>query len=64
MQICSQWFAIRICGIVENDIRIYLYPQKFMDIRKYLSAVPYLRTSVPVVTTAMRVYRTWTWNSP
>ena len=36
---------IRIRGIVENDIRIYLYPQKFTDIRKYLSAVPYPRTS-------------------
>ena len=34
-----------IRGIVENDIRIYLYPQKFTDIRKYLSAVPYPRTS-------------------
>jgi len=29
----------------ENDIRIYLYPQKFTDIRKYLSADPYPRTS-------------------
>jgi len=28
-----------IRGIVENDIRIYLYPQKITDIRKYLSAV-------------------------
>ena len=35
----------RIHGIVENDIRIYLYPQKFTDIRKYLSTVPYPRTS-------------------
>ena len=49
MQICSQWFTIRIlCGIVENDIRIYLYPQKFTDICKYLFVVPYLRTSAPV----------------
>jgi len=38
-------YPIRICGIVENDIRIYLYLQKFTDIRKYLSAVPYPRTS-------------------
>ena len=38
-------YPIRIRGIVENDIRIYLYPQKFMDIRKCLSAVPYPRTS-------------------
>jgi len=28
-----------------RGIRIYLYPQKFTDIRKYLSAVPYPRTS-------------------
>jgi len=33
---------IRIRGIVENDICIYPYLQKFTDIRKYLSAVPYL----------------------
>ena len=45
MKICSQWFANRIRGMVENDIRIYLYPQKFTDIRKYLSAVPYPRNS-------------------
>ena len=38
-------YPICIRGIVENDIRIYLYPQKFTDIRKYLSAVPYPRTS-------------------
>jgi len=38
-------YPIRIRGIVENDIRIYLYPQKFTDIRKYPSAVPYPRTS-------------------
>ena len=30
-------YPIRICGIVENDIRVYA--QKFTDIRKYLSAV-------------------------
>jgi len=35
----------RIRGIVENDIRIYPYMQKFTDIRKYLSAVPYTHTS-------------------
>jgi len=29
-------------GIVEND-GIFPYPQKFTDIRKYLSAVPYPR---------------------
>jgi len=53
MQICSQWFAIRIRGIVANDIRIYLYPQKFTGICKYQSAVPYLRTSdqVPIDST-------------
>ena len=39
-------YPIRIREIVENDIRIYLYPQKFTDIRKYLSVVPYPRTSV------------------
>ena len=39
-------YPIRIRGIVENDIRIYPYPQKFTDIRKYLSAVHYPRTSV------------------
>ena len=38
-------YPIRICGIVENDIRIYPYPQKFTDIRKSLCAVPYPRTS-------------------
>jgi len=38
-------YPIRIRGIVENDIRIYPYPQKFTDIRKCLSAVPYPRTS-------------------
>ena len=38
-------YPIHIRGIVENDIHIYLYPQKFTDIRKYLSAVPYRRTS-------------------
>jgi len=38
-------YPIRIRGIVENNIRIYLYTQKFADIRKYLSAVPYPRTS-------------------
>jgi len=38
-------YPIRIRGIVENDIRIYPYPQNFTDIRKYLSAVPYPRTS-------------------
>jgi len=37
-------YHIRIRGIVENDIRIYPYPQKFTDIRK-ISAVPYPRTS-------------------
>jgi len=31
-------YPIRIRGIVENDVSIYLYPQKFTDIRKYLSA--------------------------
>ena len=31
-------YPIRIRGIVENDIHIYPYPQKFTDIRKYLSA--------------------------
>ena len=45
MQICSQWFAIRICVIVENDICICPYLQKFTDIHKYLYAVPYPRTS-------------------
>jgi len=44
MQICSQWFVIHILSI-SVDIHIYLYPQKFTDIRKYLSAVPYPRTS-------------------
>ena len=34
-------YPIRIRGIVENDIRIYPYPQKITDIRKCLSAVPY-----------------------
>ena len=34
-----------IRGMVENDIRIYLYLQKFTDSCKYLSAVPFLRTS-------------------
>jgi len=38
-------YSIRIRGIVENDIHIYLYLQKFTDIRKYLSAVPNPRTS-------------------
>jgi len=39
-------YPIRICGIVETDmIRIYLYPQKFTDIHKCLSVVPYPRTS-------------------
>jgi len=38
-------YPICIRGIVENDIRIYPYPQKFTDIRKYLSTVPYPRTS-------------------
>jgi len=38
-------YPMRIRGIAENDIRIYLYPQKFTDIRKYLSAVLYPRTS-------------------
>jgi len=30
-------YPICIHGIVKNDIRIYPYPQKFTDIRKYLS---------------------------
>jgi len=33
-------YPIRIRGIVENDIRICIR-QKFTDIRKYLSTVPY-----------------------
>ena len=40
-------YPIRIRGIVENDIHVYLYPQKFTDIRKYLSAVLYPHTSAP-----------------
>jgi len=39
-------YPIRIREIFENDIRIYPYPQKFTDIRKYLSAVPYTRISL------------------
>jgi len=38
-------YPIHIRGIVKNEIRIYLYLQKFTNIREYLSAVPYPRTS-------------------
>ena len=57
-------YPIRIRGIVENDIRIHPYPQKFTDIRKYLSAVPYPRfRAVRTSATNKHLNRTGTGNN-
>ena len=60
-------YPIRIRGIVEHDIRIYLYPQKFTDIRKYLSAVAYPCTSgvdCLACTDQSHLCNLWLWQWP
>ena len=56
-------YPIRIRGIVENDIRIHPYPQKFTDIRKYLSAVPYPRFRAVRTSANKHLNRTGTGNN-
>jgi len=54
-------YLICIRGIVENDIRIYLYPQKFKDICKYIYPRSHIRHYAH--TSAYRCNFEWPWTS-